>query len=115
MVGATISRQREYRTSFKNQCKSFYFFIHLKDTYTIFSNPTYASLNYWMLKGEQATWPVLANLKSRLKVEFALDEAMNKLKAKLAKESLERRQKELQMPSKLDSKVDKMKRTKSIH
>ncbi len=87
-----------------------------QDSYTIFSNPTYASLNYWMLKGEQATWPVLANLKSRLGIEFALDEALEKLKSRLAKESVERHHRETSKTSKIDaSKAEKMKRTKSIN
>ncbi|KNC96423.1 hypothetical protein, variant [Spizellomyces punctatus DAOM BR117] len=43
------------------------------DFYQLFSNPTYASLNYWILKGEQSTWPFLSFIRSRTKIELALD------------------------------------------
>ncbi|RKO84210.1 acyl transferase/acyl hydrolase/lysophospholipase, partial [Blyttiomyces helicus] len=47
-----------------------------KDFYTIFSNPTYDSLNYWILKGEQSTWPSLSFIRSRMKIELALDKGI---------------------------------------
>lgn len=43
------------------------------DFTTIFGNPTAQSLNYWILKGEQSTWPHLQMIKSRIMVEQALN------------------------------------------
>jgi hypothetical protein len=37
------------------------------------SNPTSSTLQHWIMKGEQATWPKLALIKSRLAIELALD------------------------------------------
>ena len=50
--------------------------VNLKDTWTIFSNPTPDALSHWILKGEQSTWPVLAAIKTRLMVEQALEESI---------------------------------------
>ncbi|KAI9095925.1 acyl transferase/acyl hydrolase/lysophospholipase [Phlyctochytrium arcticum] len=54
------------------------------DFYQLFSNPTYDSLNYWVLKGEQATWPVLSFIHSRTQIEYALDRVYRSLKLSLA-------------------------------
>ena len=43
------------------------------DFYTLFSSPTASSMHYWILKGEQATWPFLSLIKSRTVIELALE------------------------------------------
>ncbi|KAI8854930.1 acyl transferase/acyl hydrolase/lysophospholipase [Chytridium lagenaria] len=50
------------------------------DIYTLFSNPTYDSVSYWVLKGEQSTWPFLAFIRNRTMIEMALDRCYRKLK-----------------------------------
>ncbi|KAI8912669.1 acyl transferase/acyl hydrolase/lysophospholipase [Gorgonomyces haynaldii] len=50
------------------------------DFSTIFSNPTYASLSYWILKGEQSTWPLINMIKQSTIVEFKLHSVANRLK-----------------------------------
>ncbi|KAJ3277012.1 hypothetical protein HDV01_000064 [Terramyces sp. JEL0728] len=42
------------------------------DFYTIFGNPTYESLSYWIEKGEHSTWPFLELVRCRLMVEMKL-------------------------------------------
>jgi TAG lipase/lysophosphatidylethanolamine acyltransferase len=42
------------------------------DFYTIFGNPTYQSLSYWILKGQQSTWPYLAMIRNRIIIENKL-------------------------------------------
>ncbi|KAI8893288.1 acyl transferase/acyl hydrolase/lysophospholipase [Globomyces pollinis-pini] len=44
------------------------------DFYTIFGNPTYESLDYWILKGQRSTWPFLAMIKNRTLIEMKLYE-----------------------------------------
>ncbi|KAI9362079.1 acyl transferase/acyl hydrolase/lysophospholipase [Zopfochytrium polystomum] len=51
-----------------------------KDFYTLLSNPTYATLSYWITKGEKSTWPFLSMIRNRTVIEIALDEAARKLK-----------------------------------
>ncbi|KAI8061673.1 hypothetical protein BC940DRAFT_310112 [Gongronella butleri] len=48
----------------------------------IFSNPTYASLTYWIQHGEKSTWPLLSLLNARCKIEIALDNAVARLQAR---------------------------------
>jgi TAG lipase/lysophosphatidylethanolamine acyltransferase len=42
------------------------------DFYTIFGNPTYQSLSYWITKGQQSTWPFLAMIKNSTLIEYKL-------------------------------------------
>jgi TAG lipase/lysophosphatidylethanolamine acyltransferase len=51
------------------------------DFTTIFGNPTSQSLSYWILKGEQSTWPHLHMIKSRIMVEQALNSVKMELEA----------------------------------
>ncbi|KAJ3261736.1 hypothetical protein HK103_004687 [Boothiomyces macroporosus] len=44
------------------------------DFYTIFGNPTYESLSYWIKKGEKSTWPFLEMIRCRLMIEMKLYE-----------------------------------------
>ncbi|KAI9207153.1 acyl transferase/acyl hydrolase/lysophospholipase [Polychytrium aggregatum] len=57
------------------------------DFYTLFSNPTYASMQYWITKGEQATWPFLCMIKCRTMIELALDRALIKVRAEAKRQS----------------------------
>lgn len=43
-------------------------------------------MNYWILKGEQATWPSIANIKSRTLVEFQIDEIIQRINDQVANE-----------------------------
>lgn len=43
------------------------------------STPDGQALDYWILKGEQATWPLLAELRIRLAIEKTLDGAYTRL------------------------------------
>jgi len=56
-------------------------YLSFSDFKTLFSNPNYSSLDYWILKGEQSTWPMLALIKNRCIIELALDKISLKLKA----------------------------------
>jgi TAG lipase/lysophosphatidylethanolamine acyltransferase len=47
--------------------------LSTNDFTTIFGNPTSQSLSYWILKGEQSTWPHLHMIKCRTMVEQALN------------------------------------------
>ena len=49
------------------------------DFVTIFSNPTHQSLSYWVLKGEQATWPYICMIKNRCAIERKLYQVRQKL------------------------------------
>ncbi|KAJ3080709.1 hypothetical protein HK102_002874, partial [Quaeritorhiza haematococci] len=77
------------------------------DFYTLFSNPTYASLNHWILKGEQTAWPALSAIKSRTRIEIALDRALARLRKHIeeavSKETVRRQERQ-----------ERQKRTKSI-
>jgi TAG lipase/lysophosphatidylethanolamine acyltransferase len=42
------------------------------DFYTIFGNPTFQSLHYWIIKGQQSTWPYLTMIKNSTMVESKL-------------------------------------------
>ena len=53
----------------------------MDDFITLFSSPTYESLEYWILKGEQSTWPHLATIRNRLMIEVALDDGLNASKS----------------------------------
>ncbi|RHZ46546.1 hypothetical protein Glove_615g23 [Diversispora epigaea] len=55
--------------------------ISFADFKTLFSNPTHSSLDYWVLKGEQSTWPLLALIRNRCLIELALDRIYLKLKS----------------------------------
>ncbi|KAG0006516.1 hypothetical protein BGZ65_007133 [Modicella reniformis] len=55
--------------------------IELQDFLTLISNPTHESIQYWILKGEQSTWPFLSMLKYRLMIELALDRILLQLRA----------------------------------
>lgn len=48
-------------------------YISINDYKVIISNPNSSTLNYWVLKGERATWPKLAQIKNRCAIELALD------------------------------------------
>jgi TAG lipase/lysophosphatidylethanolamine acyltransferase len=60
--------------------------VDQQDFFTLFSNPTYATLKYWMEKGEKATWPYLTLIKSRTSVERALEANMNLVKKMMEEE-----------------------------
>ncbi|KAJ1972673.1 triacylglycerol lipase [Dimargaris xerosporica] len=51
----------------------------LGDFYHMYSRPTRESLRYWILKGEQATWPTVPLVRNRCLVEFTLDYALDVL------------------------------------
>ncbi|KAK3813685.1 MAG: hypothetical protein JOS17DRAFT_453596 [Linnemannia elongata] len=55
--------------------------VQLQDFLTLVSNPTHESIQYWILKGEQSTWPFLSMLKYRLMIELALDRILLQLRA----------------------------------
>jgi TAG lipase/lysophosphatidylethanolamine acyltransferase len=55
--------------------------IAFTDYHILFSNPTSSTLDHWMLKGEQATWPLLALIKNRCAIELALDRNLFSLRA----------------------------------
>ncbi len=50
--------------------------ISASDFETLFSSPTYASLEYWVKKGEQSSWPFISAIKNRMAIELALDDAI---------------------------------------
>ncbi|KAG0208762.1 hypothetical protein BGX28_000383 [Mortierella sp. GBA30] len=54
--------------------------VQLQDFMTLISNPTHQSIQYWILKGEQSTWPFLSMLKYRLMIELALDRILLQLR-----------------------------------
>ncbi|CAO3599834.1 unnamed protein product [Absidia cylindrospora] len=54
--------------------------ISLSDFNILFSNPTHASLAYWILHGERSTWPLVSLIRTRCMIELALDEAIIRLK-----------------------------------
>jgi TAG lipase/lysophosphatidylethanolamine acyltransferase len=54
--------------------------ISSADFYTLFSSPTANSLYYWILRGEQATWPFLTLIQSRTSIELSLDKELNKVR-----------------------------------
>ncbi|KAI8579235.1 hypothetical protein K450DRAFT_243427 [Umbelopsis ramanniana AG] len=55
--------------------------LSLKDFSTVFANPTQSLLGYWILKGEQSTWPLISLTESRCKIELALDRALLRMRA----------------------------------
>ncbi|KAL1931435.1 hypothetical protein VTP01DRAFT_9577 [Rhizomucor pusillus] len=55
--------------------------LALSDFNTLFSNPTHEFLAYWILNGERSTWPLLAFIQTRCRIELALDKAVLALKA----------------------------------
>ncbi|KAI8802845.1 acyl transferase/acyl hydrolase/lysophospholipase [Cladochytrium replicatum] len=57
------------------------------DYYTIFSNPTHATLKYWLLKGEQATWPFLSLIRCRTEIEYCLDDVLRDVRDGIDKTS----------------------------
>ena len=65
--------------------------IAFTDYHILFSNPTSATLDHWMLKGEQATWPLLSLIYNRCAIELELDRSL------LALRSSTRRNQELAM------------------
>ncbi|KAG0002899.1 hypothetical protein BGZ79_002099 [Entomortierella chlamydospora] len=54
--------------------------VQIQDFLTLISNPTHKSIQYWILKGEQSTWPFLSMLKYRLMIELALDRILLRLR-----------------------------------
>jgi TAG lipase/lysophosphatidylethanolamine acyltransferase len=52
------------------------------DFYTIFSNPTFASLSYWILKGERSVWPLLNLIKQNTRVEIKLQHLLLRMSVK---------------------------------
>ncbi|TPX31054.1 hypothetical protein SmJEL517_g05512 [Synchytrium microbalum] len=55
--------------------------LSLSDFWTLFSNPTYSSLQYWIKNGEQSTWPYLSFIRNRTKIEFAFEQSLLILKS----------------------------------
>ncbi|KAJ1928859.1 triacylglycerol lipase [Tieghemiomyces parasiticus] len=47
--------------------------FRLTDFYNMYASPTPDSLPYWILKGEQATWPEIPLIRNRCAIEFTLD------------------------------------------
>ncbi|CAG8475880.1 16014_t:CDS:10 [Acaulospora morrowiae] len=80
--------------------------ITFSDFKSLLSNPTHSSLDNWILKGEQSTWPLLALIKSRCMVELALDRIYLRLKTVPPTERGYLLYKE---------KTSRRKRTKSVH
>ncbi|CAG8620843.1 10083_t:CDS:10, partial [Paraglomus occultum] len=54
--------------------------ISFSDFKQLVSNPTNNSLDYWIKKGEQSTWPLLALIRNRTSIELALDRLTLSLK-----------------------------------
>ncbi|KAG9304953.1 hypothetical protein G9A89_003122 [Geosiphon pyriformis] len=79
--------------------------VSFKDFKELFSNPTTGALDYWILKGEQSTWPVLALIKNRCIIELALDRVLLKLRAASSERANQNDAKEKK----------ERKRTKSMH
>ncbi|KAF9428557.1 hypothetical protein BGZ94_001948 [Podila epigama] len=63
--------------------------VQLQDFKTLISNPTHESIQYWILKGEQSTWPFLSMLKYRLMIELALDRILLQLRAEASASALQ--------------------------
>jgi len=55
--------------------------LSLRDFSTIFASPTQSLLGYWILKGEQSTWPLISLIQARCKIELALDRALLRSRA----------------------------------
>lgn len=54
--------------------------VTLYDYSKLLAYPTAEQVNYWIEKGEQATWPVIARIKIRCAIELCLDSILLKLK-----------------------------------
>lgn len=54
--------------------------VKFTDYHIVLSNPTSGMLGHWVLKGEQAVWPKLALIKSRLAIELKLDSILMRLR-----------------------------------
>jgi len=63
--------------------------VQLQDFKTLISNPTHKSIQYWILKGEQSTWPFLSMLKYRLMIELALDRILLQLRAEASASAIQ--------------------------
>ncbi|KAG0291866.1 hypothetical protein BGZ98_002825, partial [Dissophora globulifera] len=63
--------------------------VQLQDFMTIISNPTHESIQYWILKGEQSTWPSLSMLKYRLMIELVLDRILLQLRAEASASAIQ--------------------------
>ncbi|KAF9957419.1 hypothetical protein BGZ72_001844 [Mortierella alpina] len=63
--------------------------VQLQDFMTLISNPTHESIQYWILKGEQSTWPFLSMLKYRLMIELALDRILLQLRAEASASAIQ--------------------------
>ncbi|KAG0367355.1 hypothetical protein BGZ54_003984 [Gamsiella multidivaricata] len=63
--------------------------VQLQDFMTLISNPTHKSIQYWILKGEQSTWPFLSMLKYRLMIELALDRILLQLRAEASASAIQ--------------------------
>ncbi|KAG0050770.1 hypothetical protein BGZ83_004459 [Gryganskiella cystojenkinii] len=63
--------------------------VQLQDFLTLISNPTNESIQYWILKGEQSTWPFLSMLKYRLMIELALDRILLRLRAEASASAMQ--------------------------
>ncbi|ORY94515.1 acyl transferase/acyl hydrolase/lysophospholipase [Syncephalastrum racemosum] len=55
--------------------------LSVSDFKILFSNPTHSALAYWILQGERSTWPLLSFIRTRCKIELALDKAVLRLRA----------------------------------
>ncbi|CAG8463434.1 7205_t:CDS:10 [Ambispora leptoticha] len=84
--------------------------LAFKDFKELFSNPTAGSLDYWIQKGEQSTWPVLALIRNRCMIELALDRTYIKVKAAASSERVVQHE-----PNDARERNGPRKRTKSMH
>jgi len=55
--------------------------LSFTDFKTLLSNPTSSAVGYWILKGEQSTWPMLALIQTRCRIELALDQIYLQIKS----------------------------------
>ncbi|RKP25290.1 acyl transferase/acyl hydrolase/lysophospholipase [Syncephalis pseudoplumigaleata] len=96
--------------------------LNLRDFKMLLSNPTNSLVKYWIVKGEQSTWPMLPLISNRCSIELALDRVVVHALIRMMLVELillkERREEQLMLtePNGATSKgPDKTKRTRSIH
>ncbi|KAI9138780.1 acyl transferase/acyl hydrolase/lysophospholipase [Paraphysoderma sedebokerense] len=58
-----------------------------EDYKNAFNNPTPSDIDYWLLKGERSTWPMISIIKNRCMIELALDKNYLKQKSRLTEKS----------------------------
>eukprot|EP00835_Amoeboradix_gromovi_P005354 NODE_495_length_7749_cov_0.107974.p2 type:complete len:587 gc:universal NODE_495_length_7749_cov_0.107974:5412-3652(-) len=49
--------------------------LQFEDYKNVFNNPYPSDLNYWILKGERATWPLLSLIRNRCWIEKSIDKS----------------------------------------